>query len=181
VVFGCKECKKGNTEYFKGLKPHLCRDDVARAFLQYLRKVDVRKFLPFEAHRPQTEAYFAMQRRSIPLFYKFLSCVVTHELRKTKSSSSPSSKPEGEDRKVKKFFDEFVEWGREGNYNVKAYTVSGFGAEATQLISELDAVDPHQLTFKRKRKDHGVVYIVDWPKLQKYLERTQKFDPQAAE
>jgi hypothetical protein len=87
VVFGCKECKKGNTEYFKGLKPHLCRDDVARAFLQYLRKVDVRKFLPFEAHRPQTEAYFAMQRRSIPLFYKFLSCVVTHELRKTKSSS----------------------------------------------------------------------------------------------
>jgi hypothetical protein len=33
VVFGCNGCKKGNAEYFKGLKTHLCRDDVARAFL----------------------------------------------------------------------------------------------------------------------------------------------------
>ena len=180
VVFGCKGCKKGNAEYFKGLKTHLCRDDVARAFLQYLREVDVRKFLPFEAHRPQTEAYFAMQRRSIPLFYKFLSSVVTNELRKLKSSS-PYSKPKGEDRKAKMFFDEFVEWGRQGLYNTKTYTLSGFGAEAAQLISELDAVDPDQLTFKKKKKDHGMVYIVDWPKLQKFLERTQKFDPQAAE
>ena len=180
VVFGCKGCKKGNTEYFKGLKTHLCRDDVARAFLQYLREVDVRKFLPFEAHRPQTEAYFAMQRRSIPLFYKFLSSVVTNELRKLKSSS-PYSKPKGEDRKAKMFFDEFVEWGRQGLYDTKTYTLSGFGAEAAQLISELDAVDPDQLTFKKKKKDHGMVYIVDWPKLQKFLEGTQKFDPQAAE
>jgi hypothetical protein len=119
VVFGCK---KGNAEYFKGLETHLCRDDVARAFLQYLRKVDVRKFLPFEAHRPQTEAYFTMQRRGIPLFYKFLSYVVTRELRKPKSSSSskptllPLDRPslaalKGEDMKVKKFFNEFVEWG----------------------------------------------------------------------
>ena len=180
VVFGCKGCKKGNAEYFKGLKTHLCRDDVARAFLQYLRKVDVRKFLPFEAHRPQTEAYFAMQRRSIPLFYKFLSFVATDELRKLKSSS-PYSKPKGEDRKAKMFFEEFVEWGRQGLYNTKTYTLSGFGADAAQLISELDAVDPDQLTFKKKKKDHGMVYIVDWPKLQKFLERTQKFDPQAAE
>jgi hypothetical protein len=180
VVFGCKGCKKGNAEYFKGLKTHLCRDDVARAFLQYLREVDVRKFLPFEAHRPQTEAYFAMHRRSIPLFYKFISSVVTNELRKLKSSS-PYSKPKGEDGKAKMFFDEFVEWGRQGPYNTKTYTLSGFGAETAQLISELDVVDPDQLNFKKKKKDHGMVYIVDWPKLQKFLERTQKFDPQGAE
>jgi hypothetical protein len=133
-----------------------------------------------------------MQRRGFPLFYKFLSYVVNRELRKTKSSSSskptlsPLNRPslaalKGEDIKLKKFFDEFVVWGRDGNYNRKAYTVSGFGADAIQLISDLDAVEPDQLIFKRKKKEQGMVYIVDWPKLQTHFKRTQKFDPQAAE
>jgi hypothetical protein len=59
--------------------------------------------------------------------------------------------------------------GGDGNYNVKAYTVSGFGADATQLISDLDAVEPDQLIFKRKKKEQGMVYIVYWPKLQTQL------------
>jgi hypothetical protein len=87
VVFACNGCRKKNWEYFNNLKTHTSRDDVARAFLQYLRKVDVGKFLPFEAHRPQTEAYFAMQRGSIPLFYKFLSYVVARELHRSKVKS----------------------------------------------------------------------------------------------
>jgi hypothetical protein len=52
-------------------------------------------------------------------------------------------------------------------------------ADASRLRTEWDAVDPDQLILQKKQKD--MVYIVDWPKLQKFLERTQKFDPQAAE
>ena len=103
VVFGCTEFRQGNTEYFKGLKTHLRRDDVARPFLQYLRRVDVGKFLPFEVHRPQTEAYLAMQRRSIPLFCKFLSYAATRRLR------TPNGEA-GVKIKVKEFFDDFTEW-----------------------------------------------------------------------
>jgi hypothetical protein len=71
--------------------------------------------------------------------------------------------------------------GRAGNYNVKTYTLAGFGADDTQLISELDTVDPDQRTFKRKKTDKGMEYHVVWPNLQEYLERTQTFDPQTVE
>ena len=74
VIFACNDSKKGDTAYFARLAAHLARDDVARAFYQYLRDdVDVSPFTPFQAHRPRTEAYFAMQRRNISPFYKFLS------------------------------------------------------------------------------------------------------------
>merc|ERR1711934_9364 len=77
VVFGCNSSKKGNATYFNELGKHLKRDDVARAFFQYLRDhVDVGRFTPFQSHRPQTEAYEAIQQRSIPLFYKFLSAEI---------------------------------------------------------------------------------------------------------
>ena len=74
VVFECNASKKGDTEYFQKLGSHLERNDVARAFFQYLRDlVDVHPYTPFQSHRPQTDAYAAMQQRNIPLFYKFLS------------------------------------------------------------------------------------------------------------
>ena len=46
----------------QSLAAHLERPEVARAFLQYLRDhVDVGPYTPFQKHRPQTDAYLAMQ------------------------------------------------------------------------------------------------------------------------
>ena len=175
MIFACNDSKKGDTAYFARLAVHLARDDVARAFYQYLRDdVDVSPFTPFQAHRPRTEAYFAMQRRNISPFYKFLSFKIIQD-------DSPG-------RAVKimaaEFFAEFQSWCARGYTTSQGHTIASFGQQLKSLIADLVAKDPNQGILTKKKVcnqiDKGQQYTVHWAKLQTHLESAHLFDSDAA-
>ena len=173
VVFECNASKKGDTEYFQKLGSHLERNDVARAFFQYLRDlVDVHPYTPFQSHRPQTDAYAAMQQRNIPLFYKFLSAHAEHTLGTVGVEQTSVM--------GQQFHDQFLRWGRDGNYTTSNYTASRFGSELQKLINEITTADPSQSALKKTRLGGGQRYTVDWRKLRDVLQKTKRYDPNAA-
>ena len=204
VVFECNASKKGDTEYFQKLGAHLERDDVARAFWQHLRVFDVRPYTPFQSHRPQTEAYAAMQQRNIPLFCKFLSAQADlklgtsgleqvsqefHErfLRNITTSSgregnyTTSNCTNGlEHVRAKDLHERFMSWARDGNYNSTKHTWSSFGTDLKALIKEITAADPSQSALKKTRHAGGHRYTVHWRKLRDVLRKTKRYDPNAA-
>ena len=173
VVFETNASKKGDSEYFQGLGQHLKRDVVSRGFFQYLRDhVDVRPYTPFQAHRPKTDAYAAMQQRNIPLFCKFLSAQAEYNLG-----------PGGSEQTVlmgKEIYHCFLEWGREGNYTTKNFTMSRFGSELQKFITEMTATDPLQNALTKRRSGGGQRYTVNWRKLRAALQATARYDPNAA-
>ena len=204
VVFECNASKKGDTEYFQKLAAHLERDDVARAFFQHLRDFDVRPYTPFQSHRPQTEAYAAMQQRNIPLFYKFLSAQADHKLgtsgleqvsqefhERFLRNITTSSGREGnyttsnctnglEHVRAKDFHERFMSWARDGNYTSTNWTVSRFGIELQTLMTEITTTDPSQSALKKTRGADGQRYTVHWRKLRDVLRKTKRYDPNAA-
>jgi len=172
VVFECYSLKKGDVTYFTLLAAHLKREDVARAFFQHLRdNVDVRPHMPFQAHRPRTDAYLAMHQKSIPLFCKFLLVEVEYA---TGMANERHTILRG-----KKFFVKFQAWGREGNYSTNGYTMSRFGTESGQLVKELETVEKLQDTFNKHRGNRGNYYAMDGAKLRAYLQNTAWYDPNA--
>ena len=96
VVIQTSSKKRGDTAYFVSLLNYLKREDVARAYFQYLRdSVDVTPFLPFQSTRPITQAYKTLRAQNIPLFHRFLSDlvkdVVVSEPKKSPAVHTPSS------------------------------------------------------------------------------------------
>jgi len=172
VVFGCNSSKKGNTAYFNELGKHLERDDVARAFFQYLRdRVDVASFTPFQAHRPQTEAYVAMQQRSIPLFYKFLSAEIDAKL--NAGADGEHTLP------ADAFCPEMLTWAREGNYHTTGINRSSFGGHVKKLMDNLNEGNPSQNVLGKRKRSWGFEYTVHWGLLKEHLQKTMLYDPNA--
>ena len=173
VVIECKRTKKGDTEYFKRLGNHLERPEVARAFFQYLRdRVDVGPYTPFQANRPQTSAYDAMQQRNIQLFYKFLSALIEH--------ATGVANEEQAVLKSKETFERFKDWGRQGGYNTQKTNLTSFGIDMTKLAEELTENDSSQDVFmKLRRSAAGHTYRVNWGKLRTFLQEEARYDPNA--
>ena len=174
VVFGCNSSKKGDTAYFNELGKHLKRDDVARAFFQYLRDhVDVGRFRPFQSHRPQTEAYEAIQQRSIPLFYKFLSAEMDTALGMVGGGNVEQT------FSADAFYQRMLTWARDGNYNTTGINRSSFGGYVKKLMDSLKEVNPSQHVLVKKRRSQGFEYRVHWGMLKEYLKETRLYDPNA--
>ena len=173
--FMCKNVKKGDTAYFQQLLQHFKSDKVARAFYQYLKdRVDVSPFLPFQAHRPKTEAYVAMQQRNIPVIYKFLSYRIQHALGVARERTSRI--------RAKQFYDDYVQWAHDRGHITSKTTLSKFGGDLRDLIAQLrneevslqDALDKHA-------RSHGNEYSVKWEKLREYMQKSALYDPNAGD
>ena len=136
--------------------------------------VDVRPYVPFQAHRPQTDAYAAMQQRNIPLFYKFLSAEAEHALAYCGGGHFASTTFKG-----REFHQKFLSWGRDGNYNTSKYTESAFGSELQKLMKEITDNDPLSDALKKTRSGSGQIYTVRWGKLRAVLQKTGRYDPNA--
>ena len=173
VVFGCNSSKKGDTAYFNELGKHLKRDDVARAFFQYLRDhVDVGRFRPFQSHRPQTEAYEAIQQRTIPLFYKFLSAEIDTALGMVGGNVEQTLLADA-------FYQRMLTWARDGNYNTTGINRSCFGGQVKKLMDSLKEVNPSQHVLVKKKRPQGFEYRVHWGMLKEHLKETKLYDPNA--
>ena len=175
VVFQCKKVEKYDTAYFQQLLKHLERDKVARAFYQYLKdRVDVSPFLPFQAHRPKTDAYIAMQQRNIPLVYKFLSYRIQHAIRVAHESKSCV--------RAKPFYDDFVQWAHERGHSTSKTTLSKFGGDLRDLIDQLGNEEVSlQGALEKHTKSHGYEYCVKWQKLREYMQKSALYDPNAGD
>ena len=171
VVFECSSSKKGDVGYFELLGAHLARNDVGRAFFQYLRDhVDVRPYVPFQAHRPLTDAYFRMQQRNIPLVFKFLSAKI--------EEATGMANEERAEVGAEEFFQRFKSWGHEGNYK-NNHTISRFGADLGKLIKELTDIEPSQDTLVKDRSRGGWTYKMNWAQLRAYLQKMTLYDQNA--
>ena len=174
LVFGCNSSKKGDTVYFNELGKHLKRDDVARAFFQYLRdRVDVGRFTPFQSHRPQTEAYEAIQQRSIPLFYKFLSAEIDAALGVAGRANGAQTLA------ADAFCQKMLMWARDGNYNTTGINRSSFGGQMKKLMDNLKEVNPSHNVLGKRKRPQGFEYSVHWGLLKAHLEKTMLYDPNA--
>ena len=80
----------------------------------------------------------------------------------------------------KDFHERFVLWARDGNYTSTNYTVSSFGSDLTKLMTEITTADPSQSALKKTRLGGGQRYTVDWRKLRDVLQKTKRYDPNAA-
>ena len=148
---------------------------MARGFYQYLKDcVDVGPFLPFQAHRPKTEAYIAMQQRNIPVIYKFLSYRIQHAL-------GVAREPESCVR-AKSFYDDYVQWAHERGHSTSKTTMSKFGGDLRDLIDQLGNEEVSlQGALEKHAKSHGNEYSVKWKKLREYMQKSALYDPNAGD
>ena len=72
------------------------------------------------------------------------------------------------------FHDQFLRWGRDGNYTTSNYTASRFGSELQKLINEITTADPSQSALKKTRHAGGWRYTVHWRKLRDLNVSTQR-------
>ena len=68
----------------------------------------------------------------------------------------------------------------DGNYTTSNYTASRFGSDLQKLISEITTADPSQSALIKTRSRGGQRYTVDWGKLRDVLQKTKRYDPNAA-
>jgi hypothetical protein len=158
VAFACNDSKRGDTAYFNALGKTL-NDATARAFYQYLLKVNLADYRSFQAKRPETQVYRQLKEMNIPVFYSFLS----HECARygtveTQFQTSTS------------MFDELIKWADAANFDAKSYNSTNFGIDFKNLLAKGDS------GVSKKRFASGRMYKIGWPKLEKCLKRLCLFN-----
>ena len=138
VLFKCSRIYKGNTDYFDTLSAHLSRPEVARGFLQHLKTRNLSAYPHhFQARRPITAYYIAMQRANIPSFSGFLSAMINDENFPKKILS-------------RDFFNGYRDFHASQNYkSAGLFTPSAFGIGLNELPEG---------SFEKKRTAGGYTY-----------------------
>jgi hypothetical protein len=151
VAFACNDSKRGDTAYFNQLGKHLT-DTTARAFYQYLLKVDLSEYGSFQAKRPETQMYQQLKELNIPVFYSFLSRECTRC-----AALEPKFVTSGS------MHVQLTKWAEEANFDANSYSVTNFGIDFTQLMKKKDT------GVSKKRGVSGNMYKIEWSKLEKCL------------
>lgn len=163
VAFECNNSKKGDNDYFTTLGQRL-NNRSARAFFQYLQKVDLRDYCNFQAKRPETEMYHRLKQMNIPMFHTFLS-----------SQCFENPDPEAEScEKAKSMFQQLQAWADSSNFSHRSYTMTSFGRDFSDLMSKYS---DHGV--EKKRTGQGFRYAIKWRKLEECLKENNLFSHDA--
>lgn len=160
TVFDCKNTYKGNKEYFDNLGKHLSNPEVARAFFEYLKKYDIRHITNFQLIRPITPYYNEMKRLNLPVIYRYLSFIV---------DNPPSDCYIIYLVKGKQFYDNFIWWLRDRNYQYSS-NITCFGRDIKKIT------DRDRNIIDKERVSEGIQYRVNLQLLKTYLEENNLYD-----
>ena len=173
ALFKCSNVYTGNLNYFKDLKKHLDRPEVARAWLQYLQTQDLSEYpttADFQKKRPQTEYLKETQKMSIPCVSRLLSALFNSQ--NLDHSKDPSYSPlvieDGHTNiSAAKFYHIYKTFHNQGNYKCLQSQTS-FGRE----IKQVNGVE-------KQRKTTGNHYELNFVKIKKYLDSNNVYDEDA--
>lgn len=169
-VFQTTDKYKGDTKYFTDLHNHLAKEEVARAFFEYLKSVDISSISNFQNIRPKTEYYHEMIRLNLTPFHRYLSylSITTDPLIST--SQNQGYDPEEIVAKTGMcLYNNYIQWCDDRNFSKEyKYTITKFGLELKKLTDDSGAII--------KTKSCNTVYIIHKDKLGQLLKAKNLFD-----
>lgn len=175
VFFRCDETYVGNTEYFSNLGSHIYKDEVARAFYEYLLSYNLSNiFNVYQVEgglqfiRPKTE--FSEELRNICLspIYRFYSALTCYTYNTDCINDEFNDEELYINIKASRLYSTYTEWFSRCNYNLKPYTLTKFFID----IKKIEGIT-------NKRKNDGMIYIIEKNKLKEYLIETKSYDEDA--
>ena len=174
VAFACNDSQARNTAYFDGLAAHLKKPRVARAFFQYLQKIDLSGYKNFQAVRPKTALYEQLIQRNNSLFNQFLtSKCLAHPGPDAQTSSTPTE-----------ILLEMKAWAEKVGFTTECrrYNTKVLGEDfgAMLLSAQSQAVDSVGRSAngirKYKRSGGQLAYEITWRRLESSLRANSTFD-----
>jgi hypothetical protein len=161
AMFECKNVhadKWAADKYFKELADYMDhRDDVKRAWFQFLRDRRIKHQENFQTTRPETEYYRATQQSSIPVVSRFLSKIADESAITTAAQRYDSAE----------FYQLFAAFFDAGRYKFDILNKTSFGREMTKI--EKKGID--------REKVGGVnFYVVSPAVLKEYLISIKEYD-----
>ena len=161
VFFKCSDTYLQNKEYFSKLSLEFKREDVARAFYEYLINYDIsvldvnwNEDEGLQQLRPITEYHKEIKLQCLPITYRFLS-----HLADSKGIIEIQSS---------KFYSMYCEWFDKCNFNINKNSITKF------------AMDMHNIKgISKKRTSDYIKYIIDRLELKEYLQLNGLYDDMA--
>jgi hypothetical protein len=171
VAIKCKDTyhyrvmgKEASKEYFTKLYKYLQRQDVCRAFYQYLKGLNLTDCDNFQAFRPNSDYYKELQRLNLHPLDRFLSFYISTN---GQSDEFDHYWNVGEpDVKASNFYTCFNAWSLKRNFNTKV-TNTAFGRHMSEYFGN---------GIERTRNANGYIYKIDIVKLAEYMKLQNTFD-----
>jgi hypothetical protein len=161
VFFKCSDTYLQNKDYFNKLSLEFKREEVARAFYEYLINYDISALdinwnedEGLQQLRPITEYHKEIKLQCLPIIYRFLShlsdCRGITEIQSSK------------------FYNMYCEWFDKCNFNINKNSITKF------------ATDMHNIKgISKKRTSDYVKYTIDRLELREYLQLNGLYDDMA--
>lgn len=162
---------KGNTKYFTDLHKHLAREDVARAFFEYLKSVDINSISNFQDIRPKTDYYHEMIRLNLTPFHRYLSYLsITADPTINKSQNQGYDPDEYVAKTGMSLYNNYIQWCDDRNFTKEyKYTNTKFGLEMKKMTDDSEAI-------MKKKLESNNIYIIHKDKLGQLLRAKNLFD-----
>ena len=163
VVFQTTDKYLHNTKYFSDLHNHLKREDVSRAFYEYLKNLDISDIDNFQDIRPKTDYYNEMIRLNLSPFHRYLSYItINNELIDSDDTTI--------ERSAINLYNAYINWCECRNYSKEfKYTNTKFGLEMKKMTDDNNAIT-------KKHSVSGAVYMINKEKLKELLVSKKLFD-----
>ena len=179
VFFKASDTHKQDEAYFKKLASTFRKEDVARAFYEYLMSYDISggcnewsEDQGLQSMRPNTKFYKDTKMMNLPIIYRFLS-KMTNYVPTQKQIIKSDSKYYGFRHnmislKATEFYDVYCEWFHSCNYNTTI-------ASRTKFCNDIKDIS----SIEKTRHAEGCYYIYNKNELLGYLQANELFDEYA--
>ena len=168
VFFKASSTYKQNSEYFNKLSSIFKKENIARAFYEYLLNYKISdgewdEDEGLQKLRPITEFYKETKMMNLPFIYRFLSSLCYYN----KYCNEDDGYITDTDIMIKsnKLYFIYDNWFKECNFNTKVSSLVKFGKDLTNIK-----------IIEKKRKNDGDYYYVNKNELLEYLQTNNLFD-----
>ena len=164
VVFQTTDKYLHNTEYFNNLHNHLKREDVSRAFYEYLKNLDISDISNFQDIRPKTDYYNEMIRLNLSPFHRYLSYItINNEMMELNNDGIIEIS-------AISLYNAYINWCDNRNYSKEyKYTNTKFGLEMKKMMDDKNAITKKHLIT-------GAQYMINKDNLKEMLISKKLFD-----
>lgn len=168
VFFKASSTYKQDDTYFNRLSSIFRKEDVARAFYEYLLNYNIsdenwNEDEGLQKLRPNTDFYKETKMMNLPFIYRFLSSMCYYN----KFSNDDESYITDSHVIINssKFYAVYNDWFKECNFNSRIASLTKFGRDLTAIK-----------IIEKKRKNDGAYYSFDKIALLEYLQKNELFD-----
>jgi len=175
VFFKASDTHKQDEVYFKKLASTFKKQDVARAFYEYLMSYDISRGCSewcedqgLQSMRPHTKFYKETKMMNLPIIYRFLSAMTKYSCKIPTESKYYAFRDTMIYMKATKFYEVYCEWFDACNFNTKVIYKTKFGLD----LKDIEVIE-------KNRCNDGIYYAIDKNELLAYLQENELYDEYA--